>query len=75
MGLDPGTGGYNPDKLLFVGHYWRTDTPAPLSDHIACLDYSIAAKKLSGTQDKGQLCAYRWNGEKVLTQEGFVWVS
>lgn len=67
--------GYYPDKLLFVGHYWRTGTPAPLSDNIACLDYSIAAKNQSGPQDKGKLCAYCWNGEDVLTQDGFVWVS
>jgi len=46
-----------------------------LSAHIACLDYSIAAKEQRATQEKGKLCAYRFNGEKQLTQEGFVWVN
>lgn len=61
--------GYKGDKPLFVGHYWLTGTPAPLNDHIACLDYSIAGGV------KGKLCAYRWNGEQTLKQEQFVWVE
>lgn len=61
--------GYAGDKPLFVGHYWLTGTPAPLNDHIACLDYSVAGG------DNGKLCAYRWSGEKKLTQEQFVWVE
>lgn len=61
--------GYQGDKPLFVGHYWLTGTPAPLNDHIACLDYSIAGGV------KGKLCAYRWNGEQTLRQEQFVWVE
>lgn len=61
--------GYKGDKPLFVGHYWLTGTPAPLNDHIACLDYSVAG----GT--KGKLCAYRWDGEQTLRQEQFVWVE
>lgn len=67
--------GYDGNKLLFVGHYWRTGTPAPLSSHIACLDYSIAAKNERATHSKGKLCAYRWNGEDLLVPDGFVWVS
>ncbi len=65
--------GYAGDKPLFVGHYWRTGDPTPLNDHIACLDYSIAARGLE-VKETGKLCAYRWNGEKHLSKEGFVWV-
>lgn len=67
--------GYAGDKLLFVGHYWLTGTPAPLSAHIACLDYSIAAKEQRAAHEKGKLCAYRFNIEKQLMQDGFVWVN
>lgn len=66
--------GYDGDKLLFVGHYWMSGTPAPLTDHIACLDYSIAAGTTS-LQHRGKLCAYRWEGEETLKHENFIWVS
>ncbi|CAM3888254.1 hypothetical protein VRRI112168_05030 [Vreelandella rituensis] len=66
--------GYDSDKPLFVGHYWLTGTPAPLNQQIACLDYSIAAERLSG-DDAPKLCAYRWQGETVLTSEHMVWVD
>ncbi|MEX1196335.1 MAG: metallophosphoesterase [Pseudohongiellaceae bacterium] len=62
--------GYDGSKPLFLGHYWLTDAvPEPLTKHIACLDYSVAAKK-----GNGKLVAYRWEGESVLRAEGFVWV-
>jgi len=61
--------GYDEEKPVFVGHYWMTGEPAPLSDHIACLDYSIAGKH------GGKLCAYRFDGEKRLHAEKFVWVE
>lgn len=61
---------YDRTRLLFIGHYWMSGSPAPLSPHIACLDYSIG-KGTAGTK----LCAYRWNGEQEITQEGFVWVE
>lgn len=61
--------GYKGDKPLFVGHYWLSGTPAPLSDHIACLDYSVAG------DTSGKLCAYRWKGERILNEEQFVWVE
>ena len=54
---------YPTDKPLFFGHYWREDEPKPLSDNVACLDYSIAAK--------GQLVAYRTDGERVLNPKNF----
>lgn len=60
---------YLGDKPLFLGHYWRTGTPQPLSQHIACLDYSIA-----GGKDR-KLCAYRFQGEKIIRSENFVWVT
>ncbi len=66
--------GYAGDKLLFVGHYWRMGEPAPLSPHIACLDYSIAVRGLKG-EERGKLVAYRWNGEKELLKNAFVWVT
>lgn len=66
--------GYEADKPLFLGHYWFSGNPAPVTDHIAILDYSIAAQH-DNTTHKGKLCAYRWNGETVLTESNFVWVD
>lgn len=51
---------------IFVGHYWFTGTPQPLTENIACLDYSVAMG--------GHLACYRWDGEKILRQEKFVFV-
>jgi diadenosine tetraphosphatase ApaH/serine/threonine PP2A family protein phosphatase len=59
--------GYDNAKPVFVGHYWLTGEPAPLSDCVACLDYSVA--------EGGKLCAYRWDGESRLSRERFVWVG
>lgn len=66
--------GYAGDKPLFVGHYWFTGTPKPLSPHIACLDYSIASESDTHTVP-GKLCAYRWQSESELKQDHFVWVE
>jgi len=52
---------------LFIGHYWMQGAPKPLTANIACVDYSIARKD-------GKLCAYRWDGESVLTADKFVCV-
>ena len=50
---------------VFFGHYWlHAETPAPLAQNVACLDYSVAKS--------GMLCAYRWNGEQELSSEQFV---
>ncbi len=49
---------YQSHQPLFIGHYWLTGEPAPLSNQVACVDYSIAKH--------GKLCAYRWQGEKIL---------
>lgn len=67
--------GYDGEKPLFVGHYWLQGEPKPLNRFIACLDYSIAAKDTKAGGEKGKLCAYRWSGEKELSQSSFVWVS
>jgi hypothetical protein len=55
-------------KPVFVGHYWLTGRrPELLAPNVACLDYSVAKG--------GFLCAYRWNGEQILSNENFVWVQ
>lgn len=56
------------DKPTFIGHYWLNDArPAPLSQQIACLDYSVAAR--------GKLVAYRWDGEPELSAAKMCWVE
>ncbi|MGJ7462768.1 metallophosphoesterase [Halomonas sp. MA07-2] len=66
--------GYLGDKPLFVGHYWRSGTPEPLTPHIACLDYSIAGRDFEPGETP-KLCAYRWDGERELDVEKFMWVE
>ena len=61
--------GYDNYKPVFVGHYWFSGEPAPLTDHIACLDYSVA--KGSG----GKLCAYRFDKGPTIKSDNFVWVD
>lgn len=56
--------GYDHAAPCFVGHYWMSGTPAPLTDNVACVDYSVAKG--------GSLCAYRWDGEAVLQADKFV---
>lgn len=55
------------EKPLFIGHYWREGVPEPITDNIACLDYS--AVKF------GKLVAYRFDGEQVLSRDKFIWVD
>jgi hypothetical protein len=59
---------YSPqDPPVFFGHYWlQAESPGPLAGNVACLDYSVAKS--------GMLCAYRWNGERELSPDQFVWV-
>jgi hypothetical protein len=61
--------GYDGKKPVFVGHYWMTGEPAPLSEHIACLDYSVAG------ENGGRLCAYRFDGCQKLNSGKFIWVD
>jgi len=49
----------------FIGHYWMSGKPAPLTNNISCLDYSVAKN--------GKLVAYRWDGEQTLTSEKFTY--
>lgn len=66
--LPPGKAiGYAHHKPVFIGHYWLTGTPAPLTPKVACLDYSAG--------NGGPLCAYRWRGETELRQEHFLAVG
>jgi len=52
-------------KPIFLGHYWLSAVqPSVLTRNVACLDFSVAKK--------GFLCAYRWNGERILSDENFV---
>lgn len=53
-------------KPLFIGHYWLTGKPKPITSNIACLDYSAVRF--------GRLVAYRMDGEMTLTKEKFKWV-
>lgn len=61
--------GYHGDKSVFVGHYWMQGEPKPMSDKVACLDYSVAGKH------GGKLCAYRWDGNAELSAERMTWVD
>jgi len=61
--------GYDGEKPVFFGHYWLKGEPGPLTDHIVCLDYSVA-----GDSD-GKLCAYRFNNDSKVDPNRFVWVN
>lgn len=56
------------EKPVFIGHYWmRGLRPELLAGNVACVDWSVAKG--------GFLCAYRWDGERVLDPAKFVWTS
>ncbi len=55
------------EKPVFFGHYWLTGDPVSLKANICCLDYSIAKG--------GYLAAYRFDGEKELSNGKFVFVK
>jgi hypothetical protein len=61
---------YVDDVPVFFGHYWldpaNSHPPNVQQNHICCLDYSVAKN--------GLLTAYRWEGEKILRNDRFVWV-
>lgn len=53
---------------VFFGHYWLEDAyPVVQAANVICLDYSIAKK--------GNLVAYRWNGEEQIDNRHFVFVN
>ena len=59
---------YSEQELpVFVGHYWMSGEPGPISANVACLDYSAVKY--------GKLVAYRMDDEKVLDPGKFVWVD
>ena len=59
---------YGPEQpMLFVGHYWQQGRPHPIRPNLACLDYSAVKY--------GKLVAYRWDGERHLDRDHFVWVD
>ncbi|SIT72381.1 Calcineurin-like phosphoesterase [Ectothiorhodosinus mongolicus] len=62
--------GYDNAMPVLFGHYWWSGPVGPLTDTVACLDYSIANK-----HQPGQLVAYRWDGETKLRQDRFVAVE
>lgn len=62
--------GYPDDIPVLFGHYWMKGIPEILTTTAACLDWSIAAK-----HNDRKLCAYRWEGEKQLTNEQLVWIE
>lgn len=58
---------YSPDERpVFFGHYWLTGTPHLLRENVCCLDFSVAKH--------GFLTAYRFDGEKELSNDKFVFV-
>jgi hypothetical protein len=58
---------YEEEKPVFFGHYWLSGIPTLSNHRAACLDFSIAKG--------GFLTAYRWSGEKVLSQSNIVCVA
>ena len=56
------------DKPLFVGHYWMEGEIKPLTENIACIDYSVA-------KEGGKLVAYRWDGEQKIKKSKFIFVN
>ena len=52
------------ERPLFLGHYWMTGEPRPLTPNIACTDYSVA-------REGEKLVAYRWFGERRLLAANF----
>lgn len=59
---------YDHSKPLFFGHYWMTGTPEIINSSMACVDYSAA-------KNACPLVAYRWDGEKDLSEDKFVAVG
>lgn len=54
------------EKPIFFGHYWLNGPPSLIRENVCCLDCSVAKK--------GPLVAYRYDGEKTLSNEKFIFV-
>lgn len=50
---------FKTDKPVFVGHYWLTGEPEPLSSQVICTDYSAAV-------DSGYLTCYQLDTDQPL---------
>ncbi len=50
---------------VFFGHYWQLGTPQLFGHNVACVDYSAGKD--------GPLVAYRWEGDYILSQKGFIY--
>lgn len=58
---------HNPP--VFFGHYWlRSKKPSIKSGNAVCVDFSVA-------KENGYLTAYRWAGEKEVSDQKFVFVN
>jgi len=58
---------YKPDeKPIFFGHYWLNSYPKLYRENVCCLDFSVAKG--------GYLAAYRFDGEKQLSNDKLVFV-
>lgn len=55
---------YHDEELLFIGHYWLTGTPSPLSSNIICVDYSAGKG--------GDLVAYRHDIGQPYSVKNFI---
>jgi hypothetical protein len=55
------------NKPVFFGHYWLTEAPSVQAGRYACVDYSAG--------NGGALVAYRFDCERDLSSEKFVWVA
>jgi hypothetical protein len=65
---------YDETVPVFFGHYWLERFGPEIQDeHICCLDYSIANKRLD--DGKRLLVAYSWQGEDKLTNKHFKWIK
>jgi hypothetical protein len=56
--------GYAGTQPVFFGHYWMKGEQKILAPSVACVDYSVGKG--------GPLVAYRWEGERELTDSNFV---
>ena len=55
------------EKPVFLGHYWMKGTPTLMAHNVACLDYSVAKD--------GKLVAYRWDGERTLSNGKLIYAK
>jgi hypothetical protein len=58
---------YREDVPVIFGHYWMAGDPALANDRATCVDFSVA-------KPGGNLSAYQWSGERMLTEANLVHV-